>query len=90
MRRRTEYPDLFETAESRCGDEIEAGMKFTFGGRTLRVISVHGEDAQAPVVTEELSSFGQTALRGQLSLWSASAVQTAGAIRRRNGGSKTG
>ena len=60
--------------------EVPAGAVFTFAGRSLIVRSVHGPDAAAPVITEELSAVGR-ALAGQLALWSADGVLRAMAGR---------
>ena len=52
---------------------VPAGAVIAYAGRPLIVRSVHGTDAAAPVILEELSPVGQ-ALAGQLSLWSADGV----------------
>lgn len=53
--------------------EVPAGAVFVHAGRPLIVRSVHGSDAAAPVIAEELTAVGQ-ALPGQLALWSADGV----------------
>lgn len=52
--------------------EIPAGAVIEHGGRPLIVRRV-GSDPAAPVILEELATFGTT-LAGQLALWSADGV----------------
>lgn len=54
--------------------EIPAGAVFVHAGRPLKVVRVHGIDAAAPVIVEELASFGQAVLAGQYALWSVAGV----------------
>lgn len=61
--------DLFERPTIERQAPIAVGYVFNYAGRLLRVVRVHGEDAAAPVILEELSDFGTT-LRGQYALWS--------------------
>ncbi len=56
--------------------EIPAGAVFQHSGRFLKVYRVFGTDARAPVIVEELQSFGST-LKGQFGLWSQDAVTRA-------------
>ena len=62
--------------------EIPRDAVFSHGGRFLKVYRVFGNDAAAPVIVEELQSFGST-LRGQFGLWSQDAVTRALARRLR-------
>ena len=57
--------------------ELPAGTVFGYGGRSLKVVEVHGTDAAAPVIVEELSDFGSSTLKGQLGLWSLDGVTRA-------------
>lgn len=61
--------------------EIPAGAVFGYGGRFLKVVRVLGTDPAAPVIVEEMVSFGPVVLAGQLSLWAADGVSQA--MRRR-------
>ncbi|RAI45275.1 hypothetical protein [Rhodoplanes roseus] len=54
---------------------IAVGAVIWHGGRPLAVFRVHGEDAAAPVILEELTT--RCGLRGQLCLWSLDAVTKA-------------
>lgn len=62
--------------------EIPKGAVFSHGGRFLKIYRVFGTDAAAPVIVEELQSFGST-LKGQYGLWSQDAVARALARRLR-------
>lgn len=57
---------------------IPCGVVFQSGGRFLKVYRVFGDvtDKAAPVIVEELQSFGST-LKGQFGLWSQDAVSRA-------------
>jgi hypothetical protein len=68
--------DMFPPRVIERRAEIPAGAVFQSGGRFLKVYKVHGADAAAPVIVEELQSFGTT-LKGQLGLWSQDAVERA-------------
>ncbi|WP_315705038.1 MULTISPECIES: hypothetical protein [unclassified Bradyrhizobium] len=68
-------PDLFSPVIERRA-EIPAGAVFQSGGRFLKVYRVFGTDAAAPVIVEELQTFG-SALKGQFGLWSQDAVSRA-------------
>lgn len=57
--------------------EIPSGLAFHFGGRMLIVRRVFGCDKGAPVIVEEMADFGESTLRGQLSLWSVGGVTAA-------------
>jgi hypothetical protein len=65
--------DLFDPPVMSRPAQVAAGMTFQFGGRFLRVVKSYGTDPAAPVIVEELNSFGTT-LKGQFSLWSADGV----------------
>jgi hypothetical protein len=54
--------------------EVAAGGVFDFAGRSLLVRKAYGSDPAAPVIVEELASFGPKVLAGQLSIWSNDAV----------------
>jgi hypothetical protein len=56
---------------------VAADTVFSHAGRSLRVVKAHGTDKAAPVIVEELASFGPTSLKGQLGLWSNDSVQRA-------------
>lgn len=56
--------------------EIPAGLVFRYAGRMLRVVKTYGTDPAAPIIVEELDTFGTT-LRGQFGLWSCDGVQRA-------------
>jgi hypothetical protein len=79
--RRLEYAamnrqiELFPPQITRSA-EIPAGTVFNWK-RPLLVVKVHGSDAAAPVIVEELASWGPSTLKGQLGLWSADSVTRA-------------
>jgi hypothetical protein len=62
-----EAPKLVRAAEIACG------TVFVHAVRPLRVVKVTGSDPAAPVILEELASWGDC-LAGQLALWSADGV----------------
>lgn len=72
--------DLFAPPTIERRAEIPRDAVFSHGGRFLKVYRVFGTDAAAPVIVEELQSFGST-LRGQFGLWSQDAVTRALARR---------
>jgi hypothetical protein len=69
--------DLFKPPTIERRAEIPAGMVFNYAGRPLLVVKSYGTDAAAPVIVEELASFGPRTLRGQLAIWSADSVSRA-------------
>jgi hypothetical protein len=71
--------DLFEPPQLERPASISAGFVFPFAGRHLRVVKAYGSDAAAPVIVEELASFGASTLKGQYALWSLQGVQRAAA-----------
>lgn len=73
--------DLFAPPVIERAATIPAGAVFMHGGRALRIYRLYGNDAHAPVIVEELASFGATTLKGQFSLWNYRAVSDA--MRRR-------
>lgn len=74
--------DFFEPPVIERRAEIPRDAVFSHGGRFLKVYRVFGIDAAAPVIVEELQSFGST-LKGQFGLWSQDAVARALARRLR-------
>jgi hypothetical protein len=68
-------PDLFDKPGMHQEAQIPAGTVFTHGGRPLLVHKVHGTDAAAPVIVEELTN--AVTLKGQLGLWGADGVRRA-------------
>lgn len=70
--------DLFPPPMIERSAEIPSGAVFQSGGRFLKVYRVYGSvaDKAAPVIVEELQSFGTT-LKGQYGLWSQDAVARA-------------
>lgn len=70
--------DMFAPPVIERRAEIPRGATFAYGGRFLKVYRVFGDvsDAAAPVIVEELQSFGST-LKGQFGLWSQDAVARA-------------
>jgi hypothetical protein len=69
--------DLFSPPIIESPASVPADAVFQYGGRSLRVHRVYGNDARAPVIVEELASFGETTLKGQFALWSLDAVRRA-------------
>jgi len=65
------FPALSPVIERRA--EVPAGAVFLYAGRPLRIIKAMGTDPAAPVIVEELASFGKS-LKGQFAIWSADAV----------------
>jgi hypothetical protein len=65
--------DLFSPPVIQRAASIATGVVFMHAGRALRVHRVTGKDAAAPVIVEELGTFGTT-LAGQYALWSKDAV----------------
>jgi hypothetical protein len=68
--------DMFTPPTLERRAEIPAGAVFQSGGRFLKVYRVFGSEDDAPVIVEELQSFGTT-LKGQYGLWSQDAVSRA-------------
>lgn len=68
--------DLFALPVIERTASIAVGVVFNHGGRALRVHRAYGTDPRAPVIVEELASFGST-LKGQYALWSLDAVRRA-------------
>lgn len=70
--------DLFTPPVIERRAEIHRDAVFAHGGRFLKVYRVFGDvsDKAAPVIVEELQSFGST-LKGQFGLWSQDAVSRA-------------
>lgn len=53
--------------------QAPSGAVFWHRGRPLKIVRSYGTDARAPVIVEELATFGST-LTGQYALWSCKAV----------------
>ncbi len=53
--------------------QVTEGAVFLYAGRPLRVARVTGDDAAAPVICEEMVSWG-VSLAGQYCLWSVDLV----------------
>lgn len=69
-------PDLFERPVIERPAALPSGLVFAYAGRALRIARSYGTAANAPVIVEELATFGTT-LRGQYGLWSVDAVNRA-------------
>lgn len=69
--------DLFAPPVIEQRAAIPADTVFMYAGRSLRVVKTYGTDAAAPVIVEELVSFGPSTLKGQFALWSADGVTRA-------------
>lgn len=74
--------DLFTHPAIERSEIVPRGFVFHAGGRALKVYRVTATDARAPVIVEELASFGST-LAGQYGLWSYDAVLRAVQAERR-------
>lgn len=59
---------------------IQLDAVFMYAGRPLRVVRQVGDDPDALVIVEELTSWG-ISLKGQLAMWHVSAVMRALAVK---------